>query len=69
MISYNYVLIFKDGIVPELPYSERNVIIHESAQGWRCAIGSWEEEDIKGFEYYSLKDSWIVKSGWEMVVL
>ena len=64
MSKYNFVLIFKDGIVPELPYSERNIIIHESAQGWKCAKGSWNEEDIKEFEYYSLAEDWQRKTGW-----
>ena len=69
MYKYNYVLIFKDGIVPELPSSERTIIIHESAQGWKCAKGSWNEDEIKDFEYYPAIDDWQTQSKWEDILL
>ena len=50
--KYNFVLIFRDGVVPELPESKRRICIQESEQGYKNAIGSWNEEDIKDLEYY-----------------
>ena len=64
MNKYNYILVFKDNKVPELPSSTRNILIHESEQGWKCAKGCWKEEQIKEFEYYPLSEDWQTKSGW-----
>lgn len=64
--KYNYILIFKDGDVPDLPESKRKIEIHKSQQDWKAAIGSWDKEQIKNFdEYYKCSCDWQTKSGWK----
>lgn len=64
MDKYNYVLMFKDGEVPALPESKRRIEIHKSEQNWKCAIGSWDKEQIEGYNYYSFESNWREQSGW-----
>ena len=67
--KYNFVLIFKDSIVPELPESQRDIIRHDSAQGWASVTGCWDESQINQFEYYDINSDWEELSGWEDVQL
>ena len=64
----NLVVILKDGAknfkkVKSL--SKIKPFIEYSDKGWFCVIGSFDEEDIKKYEYYdlSVKTDWQTKSG------
>ena len=62
----NYVVILKDGAkhFEKVKVLSKNKPFTEySDKGWFCVIGNFKKEDIKEYEYYSIKKDWQTESG------
>ena len=62
----NFVVILKDGaknFEKVKALSKSKPFIEYSDKGWFCVIGTFDEKDIKKYEYYSVKIDWQTESG------
>ena len=65
-MKHNYVVILKDGakdFTKVKALSKSRPFVEYSDKGEFCIIGTFEEKDIKGYEYYSVKTDWQTESG------
>jgi len=66
MLKHNYVIILRDGakdFTKAKSLSSTKPFIEYDDNGNFCVIGTFMEEDIKDYEYYSVKDDWQTLSG------
>jgi len=62
----NYVIILKDGeknFEKVKALSKTKPFCEFSDKGWLCVVGTFDENELKGYEYYSVKEDWQTASG------
>ena len=73
-MKHNYVVILKDGsknFEKVKALSKTKPFCEFSDKGWLCVIGTFDENEIKEYEYYDLSvaTDWQTKSGFSDRIL